>query len=58
MTLPLVLPSPARFGSLAVHRTSATESLTDVGALTVNRGSVDVVLEAKSITTFSGQISP
>ncbi len=46
-----------RFGSLTTYRTSASENLANVGALTGGT-TVNVSLAASSITTFVGSVGP
>jgi O-Glycosyl hydrolase len=56
--VPLALTIDAgRFGALTTYRTSASENLTNVGALTGGT-TVNVSLAASSITTFVGSVGP
>jgi O-glycosyl hydrolase len=57
-TLSLALPAPAKFGSLTTYRTSATESLANLGTAVVNASATRVSLKAQSVTTFVGGVAP
>lgn len=56
--LRLVLPAPARFTSLSTYRTSAGESLADLGSTTVSSSAFQAVLKAQSVTTFHARVEP
>ncbi len=57
-TLSLAVPAPATFGSLTTYRTSATESLANLGTAVVGASSTRVSLKAQSVTTFVGGVAP
>ena len=57
-TLSLALPVPATFGSLTTYRTSATESLVNLGTAVVGASSTRVSLKAQSVTTLVGGVTP
>ena len=50
-----LIPSPRKFGSLAVYRTSATENMQALKAIEATAGDVQATVPPQSITTFYGQ---
>jgi O-glycosyl hydrolase len=46
-----------RFGALTTYRTSASENIANVGALTAG-ATVNVTLAPSSVTTFAGPVGP
>jgi O-glycosyl hydrolase len=56
VALPLTIDT-GRFGALTTYRTSASETIANVGSLTAG-ATVNVTLAASSVTTFVGPVGP